>query len=58
MRELEAYIELEHKFTVSGLTFVVEAGSEVRVFEYRLNARLRLAALRLAAEKLIQRSKR
>lgn len=36
VRDLEQLLECGHKFTVSGLTFVVQSGAEKpRIFEYR-----------------------
>jgi hypothetical protein len=58
VRELEAQLKCGNKFTVSGLTFVVQAGAEVRVFQYRIERTSEGdAALRLAGEKLIQTRK-
>lgn len=53
---LEGQIKCGNGFTVSGLTFVVEAGADVRVFQYRLDRTPEGAsALRLAGEKVLRR---
>jgi hypothetical protein len=55
---LEAYLKCGHKFTVAGLSFVVQSGDEMRVFEYRIERTAEGdAKLRLTSDHLILRSK-
>lgn len=54
VKELENILACGHRFIVSGLTFVVQTGTETRVFEYRLDRTPEgEAALCLTKEKLI-----
>jgi hypothetical protein len=55
---LEAYLKCGHRFTVAGLSFVVQSGDEMRVFQYRIERTAEGdAALRLTSDDLILRSK-
>jgi hypothetical protein len=57
VRELEDHLNSGIRFTISGLVFVVKAGSEERVFRYRVDRTPEGdTALSLAGETLIQRS--
>jgi hypothetical protein len=58
VRELEGYLKCGHSFTLSGLLFVVEAGDETRVFQYRIERTAEGdAALKSVGETLIQKTK-
>jgi hypothetical protein len=55
---LEAYLKHGHKFTVAGLSFVVQSGDEMRVFQYRIERTAEGdAELKLTSDRLILRSK-
>jgi len=59
VRYLEGQLNCGNKFTVAGLSFVVEAGDETRVFQYRVERSTGGdAALKNASETLIQRRKK
>ena len=56
---LEEHLKCGNKFTISGLTFVVQTGPDVRVFQYRIERTPEGdAAMKSAGEKLIPRRTR